>query len=287
MRLVRIALGLAVIVIGCGIVVGLIANRYEHRHPGPELPECQSGPTAPGIDVSYYQESIDWPKVADAGIRFAFIRISDGLTVEDLRFERNWREAQRAGIARGSYQYFRPDQDAIAQADLVIARLRGDRGELPPAIDVETDGGLRPAALAVKVRVWVNRVREQLGVEPIIYASPDFWRDSVGGADIPQPLWLAHYTAKCPTVPQPWTRWTFWQFSQSGHVPGIAGPVDLDLGSVDALPETFAKVAQPGVDGFQRAGLRLGGQHRVADRRVDGTDRGSEAPAPGRDQLGR
>ena len=102
---------------------------------------------------------------------------------------------------------------------IAIARLRGDRGELPPAIDVETDGGLRPTALAVKVRVWVNRVRDQLGVEPIDDASPDFWRDSVGGADIPQPLWLAHYTTKCPTVPQPATRWTFWQFSQSGRVP--------------------------------------------------------------------
>ena len=54
--------------IGGGIVIGLIANRYEHRHPAPEHPECQTGPTAPGIDVSYYQESIDWPKVADAGI---------------------------------------------------------------------------------------------------------------------------------------------------------------------------------------------------------------------------
>ncbi len=274
MRIVRIVLGLAVVVIGGGIAVGLIANRYASHHGRPELPECQAGETAPGIDVSYYQESIDWPRVADSGVRFAFIRVSDGLTVEDIRFERNWREAQRAGIARGSYQYFRPDQDAIAQADLMIAHLRGDRGELPPAIDVETDGGLRPAALAVKVRIWVNHVRDVLGVEPIVYASPDFWRDAVGGADLPQPLWLAHYTAKCPTIPQPWTRWTFWQYSQTGHVPGITGAVDLDLGSVAALPEAFAKIAQPGVDRFEGGLGGLAGQHRVADRRVDGLDRG-------------
>ena len=272
MRLVRIALGLAVVVIGGGIAVGLIANRAAHP-AAPEVPACQDGETAPGIDVSYYQESIDWPQVADAGIRFAMIRISDGLGVEDIRFERNWREAQRAGIARGSYQYFRPDEDAIAQADLVIARLRGDHGELPPALDVETDGGLRPTALAVKVRVWVNRVRDRLGVEPIVYTSPDFWRDAVGGADVPQPLWLAHYTTKCPTVPQPWRRWTFWQYSQTGRVPGISGPVDLDLGAVAALPDAFAKLAQPGVDRGERAGAWLGGQHRVADRGVDGRDR--------------
>ncbi len=61
-------------------------------------------------------------------------------------------------------------------------------------------------------------------------SSPDFWREAVGGADLTsQPLWVAHYTAECPRVPAPWQRWTFWQHSESGRVPGISGPVDLNV----------------------------------------------------------
>jgi lysozyme len=67
-------------------------------------------------------------------------------------------------------------------------------------------------------------------VQPLIYTSPDFWRDAVGGADFSSlPLWVAHYTTECPRVPAPWVEWTFWQHSETGQVPGIQGPVDLDV----------------------------------------------------------
>lgn len=204
-----------------------------HRAPAPavpEAPDCSVGPTIPGIDVSYYQETIDWPRVYRAGMRFAFIRVSDGTTLGDPMFVRNWAGARRATLRRGAYQYFRPDQSALAQADLLIAAIARDPGELPPAIDVEITGGKSPAQLAAGIRTWVDRVRARLHVEPIVYTSPEFWRDAVGGADLSaQPLWLAHYTTDCPRVPAPWTRWRFWQHSERGQVPGIQGPVDLDV----------------------------------------------------------
>lgn len=262
MRLLRIVLGATAVALALGIGAAAISTYLEHRrapaHPPTPAEGCQDGDVVPGIDVSYYQETIDWAKVSDAGIKFAFVRVSDGLTVADPMFARNWREAQRAGIARGAYQYFRPDQDVLAQAELMIAAVRADRGELPPVIDVETDGGLRPTELAARVRAWIDRVRDRLGVEPIVYASPDFWRDNVGGADVGQPLWIAHYTTRCPTIPQPWTRWEFWQHSQTGRVAGIAGPVDLDLGMTSALPGPLAHADQPGVGSGHGVVARLG-----------------------------
>ncbi len=195
-----------------------------------DAPGCVEGPVTPGVDVSYHQGTIQWPKVRAAGIRFAFIRVSDGLTVRDTQFAPNWGGARRAGLRRGVYQYFRPDENAVAQADLVIAAVQRDPGELPPVIDVETTGGKSPAQLERQVRAWVARIRSKLGVEPIIYTSPAFWEDNVGGADMTAlPLWIAHYTNECPRVPRPWIRWTFWQHSESGRVPGIQGPVDLDV----------------------------------------------------------
>ena len=193
-------------------------------------PECQTGPTTPGIDVSYYQNTIDWKRVRKAGVLFAFIRVSDGTTFVDPMFEKNWNKARPTGILRGAYQYFRPDENAKTQADLLIDKIKHDPGELPPVIDVETTGGRSPKQIARAIDVWVTRVRERLGVEPIVYTGPDFWKTEVGNADFTtQPLWLAHYTATCPTVPAPWQRWTFWQFSERGEVPGITGPTDMNV----------------------------------------------------------
>ena len=162
-------------------------------------------------------------------------------------FDRNWQGARRAHVLRGAYQYFRPDQSATVQADLLLAAIARDPGELPPVIDVETTGGKRPEQIAAAVQTWVDRVRAGLGVEPIVYTSPDFWRDRVGGADLSsQPLWLAHYTDGCPRVPAPWRRWTYWQHSKTGRVAGIEGPVDLDVfaGTIEELRRSADRSAR-------------------------------------------
>src|SRR5512143_714506 len=116
--LVRKAL-LATAAVALGLAAAVVFRTRAHP-VGPERPGCQVGPTTPGIDVSYHQETIDWPRVRRAGIRFAFIRLSDGATLRDPRFATNWAEAGRAGVVRGAYQYFRPDQSVTAQADLMI-----------------------------------------------------------------------------------------------------------------------------------------------------------------------
>ena len=231
--MVRKAL-LVVASIALGVAVSAFLTLRSRLHLGrlgrPEPPRCQGGPTTPGIDVSYYQETIDWPRVRRAGIQFAFIRLSDGAQLRDAKFATNWAEARRAGIVRGAYQFFRPDQSVVAQADLMIAALQnGDPDDLPPAIDIEVDGGLAPTVVAARAQQWIERVRDKLGVEPIVYTGSDLWRG--GGAEPlgPQPLWIAHYTQICPTLPAPWTHWRFWQHTDRGAVPGIEGPVDLDL----------------------------------------------------------
>jgi len=226
---VRIALLVVAGAAVCLAVVIAVVLRPRPHRVKPPRPDCQVGPTTPGIDVSYYQDAIDWDRVRRAGIEFAFIRLSDGATQRDVRFAVNWSEARRAGVARGAYLFFRPEQSIAAQADLMIAAMRGrERDDLPPVIDVEVDGGLAAPIVAARARIWVERVRTALGVEPIVYTGGDLWRN--GGAELlaSQPLWVAHYTPACPTLPSPWTRWTFWQHTDRGAVPGIDHAVDLD-----------------------------------------------------------
>ena len=192
---------------------------------------CASGATTLGIDVSYYQGTFNWTTVKNAGVKFAFIRLSDGDVFNDPKFTANWNGAKQAGIVRGAYQFFRPNQNVTAQADKMIAAIGTyQKGDLPPVIDVEATGGLSPSAVASRVRTWVDRVKNGLGVNPIVYTGKYFWRDDVGGPTsfVNNPLWIAQYTSLCPDLPAPWQRWTFWQYSESGSVAGISGGVDMD-----------------------------------------------------------
>jgi lysozyme len=197
-----------------------------------------------GIDVSKWQGSIDWSKVAQAGYKFAFIRVSDGLTYIDSYFPQNWAGAKNNGIIRGAYQFFRPNQDAIQQAQLLLDKMGPlQKGDLPPVIDVENTGNLSPAEVAAQIGKWINYVESKLGIKPIIYSGYYFWKDNVKSTAFGDYLlWLPWYhdyqdTAFCPSVPDPWTKWTFWQWTDKGSVPGISGNVDLDIfdGTIDDL----------------------------------------------------
>src|SRR4051812_27547332 len=115
-----------------GGIVGAVAIHARHGDAPSSPPACDTGPTTRGIDVSYYQGEIDWGLVRGSGIEFAFIRVSDGIDTPDTMFELNWGGAKAAGIRRGMYQFFRPTDSVLEQADLAIAmaKKRGT-GELP------------------------------------------------------------------------------------------------------------------------------------------------------------
>jgi lysozyme len=197
-----------------------------------DMTVCGVGPTVKGIDVSSYQGTINWPAVKGDGVEYAFIRASDGTGYIDSKFETNWTNSRAAGIRHGAYQFFRPGQDALAQADLLLAKIGGKiaADDLPPVVDVEASDGLTATQIQAKLKIWVDRVKAAIGRDPIIYTGFYFWRDSVGAPDYTtSPLWHAQYTtAACPNIAPPWQTWAFWQFTSSGTVAGISGNVDVD-----------------------------------------------------------
>jgi GH25 family lysozyme M1 (1,4-beta-N-acetylmuramidase) len=201
---------------------------------------CANGATTMGVDVSFYQDDIDWNKAKSAGVQFAFVRLSDGTRHPDSKFQRNWQGTKAVGIIRGAYQFFRPAQDVDAQANMMIKAIGTYQpGDLPPVIDVEASGDLSPSTVAAKVRAWTKKVEAALGVKPIVYTGKYFWRDEVGGpSDFDDnALWIAQYTSQCPDIPSPWSKWTFWQYTDKGPVSGIGSQVDINRfnGSIDEL----------------------------------------------------
>lgn len=198
-----------------------------------------------GIDVSHYQEEIDWEKVKGSGVKFAILKASEGTTYVDEMFEENFRGATAAGIVPGTYHFFLPSLDPLKQAEHYLSVLQevvGAQPCLPPCMDLETAGGTR-AAMNTAVRSFMDALKQKCGHAGMMYTSPGFWGtylpapvltlNSLRPADVEWatelPLWLAHYTTGWPSQVYPWAGWTFWQYSSAGKVAGVPTRVDLNL----------------------------------------------------------
>lgn len=210
--------------------------------PGPACPQPPAGPEMvssriQGIDVSHDQGTIDWTQVADAGKRFVFIKATQGITETDPHFQANWQGAKAAGLLRGAYHYYQPGDDPVKQAEHFLSVVSLEPGELPLVLDVETLGSQTASELVSGLRIWLAAVQKSTGATPIVYTDPGFW-NGLGTSDFSEyPLWAADYNAEGPVLPAGWTAWAFWQYSESGTVSGISGPVDLDVfqGNIEEL----------------------------------------------------
>ncbi|HWG64436.1 MAG TPA: GH25 family lysozyme [Streptosporangiaceae bacterium] len=196
---------------------------------------------APGIDVSSYQGAFNW-QAQQGKISFAFIKATEGITITDPEFGRNWRQAKSIGIVRGAYHFGHPADGAAsdARAFLSVVRANGlDAGDLL-ALDLETADGLPPARVAEYARNWCSDVEQATGRKPVVYTFLSFAQAGncagLGG----YPLWIAEpsYPAGHPVVPRPWTQWAFHQYNTA--------PLDRDVfNGDDAALKRFAKLPVP------------------------------------------
>lgn len=197
-----------------------------------------------GIDVSDHQREIDWSAVAASGISFAIIKATEGATWTSPRFAERWRGARQAGLRVSAYGWFKPASSSPeAQAAHLLEVYRAVEGwaDLPLVLDVEefhVANRMTSADLAARVLACAEIVKGEIGIAPLIYTYSAFAAEHLSGPEAMPlarfPLWLADYR-RAPVVPPPWTDWTIWQTTGSGHCPGVTGPVDLD----SAKPAAF------------------------------------------------
>jgi GH25 family lysozyme M1 (1,4-beta-N-acetylmuramidase) len=196
-----------------------------------------------GIDVSKHQARVDWAKVAAAGFKFGFARAIDDKTgtTADPQLKNNLAGMQAAGLFRGAYHFFRPNRNVTAAANLFVSLLgRLAPGDLNPVIDVESADGANAAKMTDGVARWIDIVEAGVGRQVIIYTFAAFWKSQMGNTARfnNHPLWIAHFTnAAQPNIPSVWSTFTFWQHTEKGKAPGVAGNVDLDRfnGSMNGL----------------------------------------------------
>ena len=196
-----------------------------------------------GIDVSHYQGHVDWSAVRAAGCAFAFAKATEGAGVTDPFFAANWQGMKAAGLARGAYHFYRPEQDAAQQAAHFLSVVQLQPGDLPPVLDIETNDGVSGSALVGGVQTWLDAVEPAAGVTPIIYTDASFWDAHFNDQFGQYPLWVAHYGPSPSPLPRGWSEWTFWQYSQSLHIGGVAGAADHDYfnGTAEALQALAAR----------------------------------------------
>ena len=190
------------------------------------------------IDVSKHQGSIDWPKVAASGVRFAILRAGYGNTAAqvDPYFAANYAGATAAGLKVGAYwySYAKDPDDAASEAEACLQVLAGRKLDLPLFFDQEYE----PAILAQTTAGRTACVQrfcaavQAAGYRPGLYASKNWLESRLDMAQLGAlPVWVAQYAAAC-TYGGPYV---LWQNSSSGSVSGISGPVDTNICPDEAL----------------------------------------------------
>ena len=225
------------------IMFGFVAydwwqERRSHfiRYPefGIEIPTNYS---IHGIDVSKYQDVIDWLSVKDMKVgsvqmSFAFIKATEGLGNEDAYFQRNWKKTKDAGLARGAYHFFLATKSGKAQAENFINSVELMPGDMPPVLDIEQTYGVSPEKLPARAKEWLQTIQDHYHVMPIIYTNVDFYKQYLKDDFDGYPLWIAHYLQK--ERPSIYRDWAFWQHSEAGRVNGILTRVDFDVFNGDS-----------------------------------------------------
>lgn len=182
------------------------------------------------MDVSRWQGSIDWDAVKRSGkIDGVMLRVlgnKNGKPYLDPYFARNYAECARLGIPVGGYYYTCAVTQRQTEEELTALKiaLRGKTFQLPLAIDVE-DPRLRSLAPA-KLSALVAEAAAQLeawGLYAMVYTYTNFADTALDMAALAAyDLWIADYRGKRPT-----RRHGMWQYTSSGKIPGVSGPVDL------------------------------------------------------------
>lgn len=183
-----------------------------------------------GIDVSAHQGPINWAQVAAAGIHFAYIKASEGGDWVDEHFQRNWSGAKAAGLKPGAYHFFTLSRPGADQADNFLKVAPPDPDSLSPAVDLEFGGNsrVRPPRDQVigQLREFLARVESAHGRPAILYLLPEFESHYRIREAFQRELWIRSLL----TRPAESDGWKIWQTTPLGRVPGIQGPVDLNLG---------------------------------------------------------
>lgn len=193
-----------------------------------------------GIDISYYSGDIDWDKVKQSGIDFVMVRLggrgygNDGPLYTDEKAVEYLNGAKKAGLKVGAYLFSQAttNDEAVEEASYVKEILGDIKLDYPIAFDweiIKNDNARTDSVSANQATQCAKAFCEKIkdyGYKPMIY-SPS--RELYFKYDLSQladfDIWYCEYA----DVPTFYYEFSMWQYSATGTVDGIDGPVDLNI----------------------------------------------------------
>lgn len=196
----------------------------------------QTTPQLVGVDVSAWQDTIDWPTVATTDVRFTMIRASVNRKV-DVFFEANYYGALNAGISVAGvyyYTYSYSEADCAADADFVITNLNGKKVPVYFDMEEEDQSTLGQQTVTNMILAFIKRC-QSYGYECGLYTSKYWYKNVYYGEQVKAAgtkFWAANWG---PDDGYPHTDYKpnigeiCWQYTSKGSVNGIVWVVDMDL----------------------------------------------------------
>ena len=195
-----------------------------------------------GVDLSAWQGAVDFAKLKTK-VQFAYLRAGYGNNYFDPRCNEYRAGCKANGIPFGLYWFVVPGKSFALHAQNFYKVWLADPGSLPPAFDVEVNGGLNKTKLESWLKKMYNEFNRLSGLplsSEMTYTSPGFLNKSLGLTNWMKwtQLWVAHWTtAPAPIIPWEWAvpnkTWVKWQYSARGIGKdyGVSSRwVDLDRG---------------------------------------------------------
>lgn len=190
--------------------------------------------TALGIDVSRWQDAIDFNAVKAAGCEFVIMRIAsqrDNEVSKDIRFDRFFADAKKAGLKVGVYIYSTAYNETMLHeaTAFVNEALHGEKLDFPVVFDWEDftnyqKYGISQHGLNRLFDLFVSDMRGY-GYDGMLYSSKFYLQSFWLNPQKYHPVWLAHYTSQTDYEGS----YAIWQRCAVGRIDGIAGDVDFDV----------------------------------------------------------
>lgn len=187
-----------------------------------------------GIDVSHHQGKIDWENLFvteryDTVIHFVYCKATEGTDHVDTRWQRNRKNLQKLQIPHGAYHFFSTKTAPRPQATHFLNHWKKSETDLPPVLDVETEG-FSDKDLIAKMKIWLTEVENKTGMRPIIYTSLHFFETKFKNDFKDYKFWIASYTCIPGCIDD--SRIIHWQYSETGELPGIKEKIDFNVSKI-------------------------------------------------------
>ncbi|MGD9978718.1 MAG: glycoside hydrolase family 25 protein [Bacteroidales bacterium] len=181
-----------------------------------------------GIDVSAHTGEINWQIVKGQRVSFVFVKASEGATLSDKNYRKNFYGAKSVGIPVSAYHFFNFNRDGERQAYNYLCVVSLADMDLPPVVDVEEWGNrVRRSRREIisDLKEFIAIVERNAGKKLIIYTNEDTYRIYIKDNFPQNDIWICSFNHK-PDIDG---QWTFWQYSHTGHLKGVDGKVDFNV----------------------------------------------------------